>query len=423
MLIFTKVLSFIFQKLYDLGISFYFIAIYIASIFNKKADLFLQGRKLNVNDSFESSKKRIWVHCSSLGEFEQARTIIDQLKKDGFFIILTFFSPSGFEIRKKYSNADLVCYLPFDFKKNAINFINTIKPDLVIWTKYDFWFNILNEVYIRNIPIILIAAHFRKEQLFFKWYGKWYLSILKVFHTIFVQDETSKKLLNSKNIESTIGGDPRFDRVYSIASLHKNLDIIQQFISHNKSIVFGSTWKKDIEVCKEFIDHKIKDNYKIIIAPHNVNNEEIQFIENSFQNQTLCYSNFNPNNEKPILIIDNVGSLSHIYRYSSWAYVGGGFDHSIHNILEVVAHGKAVVFGPNFKRSREANELLQLKCAFTIFNAKELTEVGNILENTEKINEINQKNNEYISKNIGATKKVIELIRNTFSKPFQHHKS
>ncbi len=416
-------LSFIIQKLYNLGIRVYFIAIYITSKFNKKAALFIEGRRSKITAPIDSTKKRIWVHCSSLGEFEQARPIIERLKEDGFFIIVTFFSPSGYEVRKNYPNTDIISYLPFDFKKDIIDFLNIINPDIVLWTKYDFWFNILNELHLRKIPIILIAAHFRKDQLFFKWYGKWYLSILQNFNTIFVQDETSKNLLKNKNIESVIGGDPRFDRVKTIAEQHINLDLIAQFTSTKKCIVIGSSWKKDIDVCKNLIQKEIMENSKIIIAPHNINSEEIQFIENTFPNQTLRYSNFNSHIDKPILIIDNIGYLSHIYKYSTWAYVGGGFDHSIHNVLEVIAHGKPVVFGPNFKKSKEASELLKLECAYTISNAEELNEVRITLNNIQLVNEKKQKCNEYIIKNIGATNKIIELIHNTFSMPFPHHKS
>jgi len=357
---------------YELGIRTYKTAIHAASLFNPKAKLWVKGRieifeflQKNISDE----DKIIWVHAASLGEFEQGRPIIEAIKEKHkeYKILLTFFSPSGYEVRKNYTFADIVCYLPIDTAKNAHKFINIVKPNKVFFVKYEFWKNYLKTLYKNKIPVYLVSGIFRKEQLFFKSTGKSYRKILNYFEHFFIQNQVSGNLLKSIDINNyTVCGDTRFDRVIDIAKSSKEFKEIAEFTENSKVIVAGSTWEKDEEILIDYINKN--RNVKLIIAPHEIKEQNLQRIENNLKQTVVRYSKIKEVNPKDysVLIIDNIGMLSAVYKYGQVAYIGGGFGAGIHNILEAAVYGMPVLFGPKYQKFDEAKELIKLGGAFSI---------------------------------------------------------
>ncbi len=422
---------------YNIGIFFYRLSIFIASFFNEKAKKWIAGRrdvfekieeKFN-NQRTANNEQIIWFHCASLGEFEQGRPLIEKLKTENskLKILVTFFSPSGYEIRKNYKGADYVFYLPMDSKANAEKFLEIINPSIAVFVKYEFWFHYLSELNKRRVPTFLISANFREEQIFFKWYGSFFRQMLKFFTHIFVQNENSKKLLEKINIQNvSVSGDTRFDRVFSTMQASEEIPLIEKFKNGKKLLIAGSTWEEDEKIISNLksqispqndgVRNFVRTNLKLIIAPHEVNEKNIQRIVGLFPN-SIRYSHLTTtNNEQQItnscLIIDNVGMLSRLYRYGDIAYVGGAFGKSLHNILEPAAFGLPVLFGPNHQKFREAAELIEKGGAFSIANSKELNKKIKFLLHDEMILKIaSEMSRNFVRSNIGATQKIMEKIQ------------
>lgn len=411
--------------IYSIFIRLYSFAILIASVFNHKARLFVRGRKnifKKIKQNIDKSQQIVWFHCASLGEFEQGRPVIEELKRKfpKYKILLTFFSPSGYEIRKNYKEADYVFYLPIDTKKNAAKFIKAVNPKIVFFVKYEFWYHYLNILNKKNIPVYIFSAIFRKNQLFFKSYGSFYRKMLQKFNFLFVQNIESKKLLNSINITNVeITGDTRFDRVYSIASQAKDIPIINAFKQDKKIIIAGSTWKPDEELLIQFINSEKKDELKYIIAPHEIFIENIERIEKSINKKVIRYSQANEQNvlDAQVIIIDNIGLLSSLYKYGDIAYIGGGFGKGIHNVLEAATFGLPLVFGTNYHQFNEAVQLINLKAAFVVNNFFDLNKILNsLLTNEKNLQKAGEISKNYVVSNLGATSRILAMCNKNLSK-------
>lgn len=410
---------------YKTGIFFYSILIHIYSIFNEKARFFVLGRKNwkeILTQKIDRNAKYIWFHCASLGEFEQGRPVIEELKEQfpKYKILLTFFSPSGYEIRKNYPLADVVAYLPMDTKQNASTFLNIVKPEKAFFVKYEFWYFYISELKKRNIPLYIISAIFRENQQFFKntpW-GKWFRKMLKRVDHLFVQNEKSGELLKTIGISDfTISGDTRFDRVAAIAKVSKDIPIVEKFRGNLMLIIAGSTWKPDEELLAAFINQS--SNIKFIIAPHEVSSANINRIQQLLKNQAVLFSKVNETeiDRFQVLIIDSVGLLSSLYRYGNIAYIGGGFGVGIHNILEAATFGLPVIFGPNYKKFKEAIDLTLEGGAISITNSDELLNaLNNLISQKSELEKASEICRNYVAKNVGSTKLIIKKVFNT--KPF-----
>ena len=393
------------NTLYNISIWIFSTAINIASLFNPKAKQWIKGRKgifQKLAGATKDNKDIVWFHCASLGEFEQGKPIIEgyKIKHPTHKILLTFFSPSGYEIRKNYDEVDWVFYLPADTKKNAKKFINIVNPIKVIFIKYEFWFNYMAECKKQNIPFYSLSSIFRKEQSFFK-YDFFAQQLNNVSH-FFVQDNNSKELLQKIGFSNcTVAGDTRFDSVINNTQNAISIPLIEKFSENKTTIICGSTWPKDEVLLAKYI--KENPNYKYIIAPH-----EMQHI-NELKKQTnaLLFSKVDSTNisNSNVLIIDSIGILSNIYKYGNLAYIGGGFGSGIHNILEAVAYGLPVVFGPNYQKFNEATELIKQKGAISISNYTELTSAVNFFSAFDK-----SIATEYIQENSGATDAILNQL-------------
>jgi 3-deoxy-D-manno-octulosonic-acid transferase len=406
--------------LYQLSIQIYTLAIRLASIFNPKAKLWIAGRK----DIFQKLEQQlagntyplIWLHCASLGEFEQGRPIIESIKEQlpETRILLTFFSPSGYEVRKNYAGADYIFYLPADTVGNAKRFIKIANPKAVIFIKYEFWFNYIQQLNKKNIPIIIVSAIFRPTQHFFKSYGGWFRKGLAKISHFYVQTEESATLLQSIGITNvTISGDTRFDRVASIAAQCKSFPLIEQFKGDHKIFLAGSSWPIDESLINACYHKKL--DLKYIIAPHEVHEEHIKAIEKLFSGATLRYSQANATNisQAEVLIIDSIGILSHLYQYAYMAYIGGAFGKGLHNILEAATFGKPVIFGPNYEKFKEAKDLIAKEGAFCIHNAEELiNETSRLLSNDRAYKSASQQCLTYVNSMKGATQLIVAAICN-----------
>ncbi len=408
--------------LYELGLVIFRFLLIVASPFNGKAKLWINGRKkllphISLKLSNEKREKRIWVHAASLGEFEQGRPIIEHIKKSRpeYVIILTFFSPSGYEIRKDYEFADYVFYLPEDTARNAKKFIDILRPEMALFIKYEYWYNHLMYLKKKAIPVYMVSAIFRKNHIFFKWYGFWYRKMLKAIKYFFVQNETSKHLLNKLGYTNvSVGGDTRFDRVVEIAEKAEKYPEIEKFKGFNKILIAGSTWKEDEEILIEYINNNNNKNWKYIIAPHEIHERNIRRIENALQKSSVKYSEAKKVNlsEKDVLIINNVGILSSIYQYGDIAYIGGGFNTGIHNILEPATFGLPVIFGPDYTDFQEAHDLIGMGGAYSIKNKKKFTRIINKLITNNLIKQKGGICKNYIEEKKGATFKIVNWILN-----------
>lgn len=368
--------------LYNLSMGLYSVAIRLAAPFNEKARLWVKGRKNifgQMSEKIDGSKPVAWFHSSSLGEFEQGRPVIEafRAKYPEYAILLTFFSPSGYEIRKNYAGADYVFYLPADTLRNARRFMQIVNPKVALFVKYDFWYNYLNQLNMRNIPTYVFSSIFRPQQTFFKWYGGWYRKMLKFFTILFVQDENSKRLLASIGINNVqIGGDTRFDRVYDLVQQAKPQPLIEKFVGDSKVLVAGSTWIGDEQLlCRYANEHKIK----MIIAPHETTEANVGRVESYCSGVVAKYTDAQ-NCESvlenaQVLIINCIGLLSSLYRYGQVAYIGGGFGKGIHNTLEAATYGVPVVFGPKYQKFREACQLIERGAGTSISDYAQLETV------------------------------------------------
>lgn len=416
--------------IYSLFIQLYSLSVRVISPFNAKAMFWLQGRR-NIFAAIATAlandnNSRIWIHCSSLGEFEQGRPLIEALKKDypQYSIVLTFFSPSGYEHEKNYKGADHIFYMPLDSKKNAQRFFDLVQPKLVLFIKYEFWYYHLREAKKRNIPLLLVSAVFRDSQTFFKWYGSFHRKLLKYFTWLFVQNETSLVMLQKINFQNaSISGDTRFDRVLEVANNFKPVLGIEEFCADKKVIVAGSTWLED----DEELDHYVNTHpeYHFIIAPHDIGEVRLNECEKLYHH-SIRYSGYikqtfnqksTDNNEKSstfnTLIIDNIGMLKYLYRYATICYVGGGFGgDGVHNVLEAAVYAKPVLFGPVYEKYAEAVELEKEGGAFSVNNAIELEGTFNeLLNDTSTYEEAAANAGKYVQSKTGATENVMKYIQ------------
>ncbi|MCF6365436.1 MAG: 3-deoxy-D-manno-octulosonic acid transferase [Bacteroidales bacterium] len=403
---------------YIISVFLYSLLIKVASVFNKKAKLRNNGIKSTFKtiENF-NPKKIIWVHCASLGEFEQGRPLIEKIKKEKpeYQIALSFFSPSGYEVRKNYKYADIVFYLPDDSKKNAKKLIQLLKPELAFFIKYEFWYQYLSELNKNNIPVYLVSGIFRKNQIFFKPYGGFYRKILHNFKCLFVQNELSKQLLKSIDITDVkVTGDTRFDRVFELSKNRNEIEIIEKFKENSFVLIAGSTWKPDDEIIIKFFNQN-KPGIKLILAPHEIKSENISRIIRMFDYRVLKYSEANLQNisEANILLIDNIGLLSSLYYYADISYIGGGFGKGIHNTLEAAVFGMPIIFGPKYGKFDEAKELIKQNAAFSIRNYQEFSEI------TDKLvidSELRAKSGTsaklFVTNNIGAAEKILTSALN-----------
>ena len=400
---------------------FVFVATFflkIATIFSKKIKLFVDGRKKTFHKiSSLKNAKTIWFHAASLGEFEQAIPIIEELKKNykSYKILVTFFSPSGYEIRKNYELADVVCYLPLDSKANAQKFIEIVDPKMAIFIKYEFWPNFLNELKKKEIPTILISGILREKQLFFKWYGGFMRKSLGAFHHFFVQNTISKELLKSVNFtNTTVAGDTRFDRVSKILNQDNSLGFISEFKNNQYTIVAGSTWQEDEELLVNYINNNASENEKFIIAPHNIKSDAILELQKSIHKKTVLFSDKIDKNlkEYQVFIIDTIGILTKIYAAADVAYVGGGLKTGLHNILEPATFGIPVIIGHKFSKFQEAVDLVKIGGCISIKNQAELNENFITLKNDANYRSLTGNiNKKYIEDNLGATKLIMNYLK------------
>ncbi len=405
--------------LYKLAVYIYHLMIWLAAPFNGKARLFVRGRRnwlLKLQRQIDSGARYIWVHCASLGEFEQGRPLIEAIRVNHpeYKIILTFFSPSGYEIRKKYPFADIVSYLPPDSRRNARLFISAIKPEKVLFVKYEFWYHYITEIQRRAIPLFLVSGIFRENQVFFSpmpW-GKWFRKILSGFTHFFVQDENSARLLKITGIEKfTISGDTRFDRVATIAKSAKDIPVVDKFIAGKPAIVAGSTWKPDEEMLAGFINNN--HSVKWIIAPHEVTPENVDKLERLLKKPSVRLSLANPLeiHYYDVIIVDSIGLLSSLYRYGKIAYIGGGFSKGIHNILEAATFGLPVVFGPKYKKFREACDLIHEGGAFPVHSPDELENtLLRLISDAKLLEKASLASKVYVKNNRGATQLIVNQI-------------
>lgn len=403
--------------LYNIGIRTYTLAIRLASPFNEKAALWIKGRKniqKKISTVNKGSHRLVWFHAASLGEFEQGRPVMEALKKEqpDTRILLTFFSPSGYEIRKNYAGADYIYYLPADTPRNARHFIESVQPDAAVFVKYEYWYNYLNQLNKRHIPTYLISAIFRKEQPFFKTWGGLHRKMLHFFTRMFIQDEESARLLSSIGIQAfEQTGDTRFDRVKQIADTAQDIDKVAHFLNGAPAVVCGSTWPPDEELLLDYINRDNTD-FKWIIAPHEIGENHIRTILGKCQKKVIRYTQDEAGEtDAKVLIIDCIGLLSSIYRYGKIAYIGGGFGVGIHNTLEAAVYGIPVIFGPRYQKFNEAVRLIQQGGAFNIHNKTELDELLDSLLQDQAITETaGRQALAYVNSQLGATAIIMKYL-------------
>ena len=407
--------------LYNLVVQFAGFLLKTISHFSPKIKLFVDGRKAVfqiLEQKIKPTDDTIWFHAASLGEYEQGLPVIEAIKKQfpSHKIVLTFFSPSGFEVRKSNIFADVTVYLPLDSKKNAQQFLKLVHPDLAFFIKYEYWPNYLAELKKLNIKTYLVSGILRKNQLFFKWYGCFYREALDAFTYFFVQNETSKKLLQQLGKTNVaVSGDTRFDRVATILEKDNSLNFISDFKDNTLTIVVGSSWPKDEDLIANFINSN-KFNVKFIIAPHNIKEEQIQNLKNSITKKTVLFSEKEGQNlaDFDVFIIDTIGILTKIYSYADIAYVGGGFGNpGVHNLLEPATFGIPIITGPNYSHFPEATALVNLEGCDVIKNEKELEEaLSNLIQNNVIRNEKGHICSTFVQMNKGATAMILKHIIN-----------
>ena len=405
------------KLLYNIGIFIFTAITHLIAPFNSKASLLVNGRRKwaeKIREKIMPEDRRIWIHCASLGEFEQGRPVVEAIKKKipDMKIILTFFSPSGYEIRKNYPGADCIIYLPSDMPGNAKKFVSLVNPELVIFVKYEFWNNFISVLYNSNIRLYLISAIFRPQQHFFKWYGSFFRIMLKKFSRIFVQDQRSHDLLSAIGLENiSLAGDTRFDRVVQITETAKDIIQLEQFRGDEKLFLAGSSWRQDEEIIAEYVN-MFPERMKWVFAPHEIDKSNIERLEKLFNVSVTKFSEFNENSAGArVLIIDNIGMLSSAYKYAYIAAIGGGFGKGIHNILEPACWGIPVMFGPEHKNFREAVDLINENGAMTFDSFGNFTDIldkwlsdGPFYLRSAKSALF------YIKNNTGATVKILQEI-------------
>lgn len=408
--------------MYSLVIHLYSLIVELLSPFHKKARMMRLGQwKTNstLRDKIDKNAKYIWFHAASLGEFEQGRPMIERIKLEypEYKILLTFFSPSGYEVRKNYTGADVICYLPFDTPYRVKKFLNLANPTIAIFIKYEFWANYLSELNRRKIPVYIISAIFRKEQLFFKWYGKSYRKVLKYYKHLFVQDEASRELLEEYGVTNvSVCGDTRFDRVLAVQEQARQLPIIERFIKNGGTkeritLVAGSSWPQDEEILLRYFNKH--PEMKLIIAPHEIHREHLMYIESLLRRPSIRLSEAIEHDvcKSDCLIIDSFGLLSSIYRYGDIAYVGGGFGVGIHNVLEAAVYGIPVVFGPKYHKFKEAKDLIAVGGGFPVMNAEQYAQrMDEFLKSPQVLNDAGKSAGDFVKGNVGATNRILKEL-------------
>lgn len=403
------------RLIYDLGIRIYYLLILVASLFNPKAKQWIRGRKglfSRIAREVDPSEPVIWFHCSSLGEFEQGRPVIELIRRErpDKKILLTFYSPSGYEIRKDYPGADHIFYLPLDTRKNVKRFLDLITIEQAFFVKYEFWYHFLSTMHHNKIPVYLISGIFRKNQVFFKWYGSWYRKILGMFDHLFLQQKSSLELLGSIGIKhASVSGDTRFDRVFEIAQDVGSNERFSTFCKNSSCVIAGSTWPADEEILCRYINES-GSSVKWILVPHEIHASHIQQLKHSITKKTLIYSESGENDspDAEVLIIDTIGLLSSLYQYGELAYIGGGFGKGIHNTLEAATFGLPVIFGPRFNKFTEAKELVQAGAAFPVHDYAELKEILNrLFKDPEMLKTSGKIASDYVSSKLGASRLIV----------------
>ncbi|MFH1000129.1 MAG: glycosyltransferase N-terminal domain-containing protein [Bacteroidota bacterium] len=405
--------------LYSVFVLLYGFGIQLISVFNAKAALWVKGRKTlfkEIEEKLSTNKKPIiWMHAASLGEFEQGRPVLESIKQQfpGYALVLTFFSPSGYEVRKNYPNADFVFYLPLDTPKNAKLFLEIVPASLVIFIKYEYWYNYLKEIEKKKIPMVIISAIFRKKQIFFSFYGSWFLNHLKQIDWFFVQNQESLNLLNKVGIlQCSISGDTRFDRVAQVASLASTNPILEQFKGNSKLLLVGSSWPKD-----ETLIYPLLAKFpelKIVIAPHLIDEKHIKLIKKHTAEKHIRYSEAKSNNvkQKQVLIVDNFGLLSALYLYADFTYIGGGFGAGLHNTLEAATFGMPIFIGPNYKKFQEAVDLVELKAIKVIEDSNDLEiALHHLLSNPELCLKKAALARNYVKAKTGAANQILDFLK------------
>jgi 3-deoxy-D-manno-octulosonic-acid transferase len=400
---------------YQISVYLYYLAIVFASPFNPKAKKWLKGRK-NIFEKLKTinSDNLYWFHCASLGEFEQAKPIIEKLKltDPSIKILLTFFSPSGYEIGSNYQFSDYTFYLPLDTSNNAKRFIALVKPKKAFFIKYEFWYHFLFQLNTKNIPTYLVSGVFRKKQLFFKWYGNTHRKMLAFFTFFFVQNEKSKTLLNQLGYNNVmISGDTRLDRVYKNSLNPETPPLVKKFTSNKKTLIVGSSWPEEEKIINEYIK-SAKEDFRFIIAPHDVSPKHIKKIEKLIANDYIKYSDatYDTIGDYKILIIDNIGILANTYQFTDIAFIGGGYSGALHNVLEPASFGNVILFGPKHEKFHEAEELLTNQIAYEVKYVDDLiAAVNHLLIDDNLINTQNAAK-VYIANGIGATDLILEKL-------------
>ncbi len=405
--------------MYNLGIYLYLLGVAIVSIFNEKVKKMWRGERDAIRvlkEKVDPKAKYVWFHAASLGEFEQGRPLMEQLRRDHpeYKILLTFFSPSGYEVRKNYEGADIITYLPLDTITNARRFLRTIRPVMAFFIKYEFWYNYLHILKHRGVPVYSVSSIFRPGQIFFRWYGKQYAHVLKCFTRFYVQNEISKELLSKIGVTDVqIVGDTRFDRVLQIKEAAKRLPVVEQMVGDSRCFVAGSSWQPDEEIFIPFFkEHK---DWKLVIAPHVIAEDHLQQIEKMLTGRKVMrYSKATEENVKDaeVLIIDCFGLLSSIYQYADVTYVGGGFGVGIHNTLEAAVWDVPVFFGPNNQRFQEAQGLKACGAGLEITGAEDFCRLMQDLVNRPSaVKELGQKAGVFVKHMTGATKKILSDVK------------
>ena len=403
---------------YNLGLILYAWAVRLAALRHKKARLWIDGRRdlfRRMRETIDPEARIIWIHVASLGEFEQGRPIIENLRKTHpeYKILLTFFSPSGYEIRKDYKGADYLFYLPLDTSRNARRFLDIAHPEIAIFVKYEYWLNLLRELRRRKVRTYIVSAIFRRNSIFFRPYGGWWRQALETFDVLFVQNEESKELLASLGFDNVlVAGDTRFDRVAEITRTAKRIDIIDRFKGDNRLFVAGSTWGPD----EELLIRLINDNpeVKFIIAPHEMDEGRIARIIGEVRGGTLRYTQCTSRTgygSRQVLILDTVGILASVYSYATWSYIGGGFGVGIHNTLEAATFGLPVAFGPNYEKFKEARDLVTLGAARSVTDYEQLRDWFTPLRDNEVfLQKTSRIAKDYTTRHQGATSIIIKTI-------------
>ena len=406
------------KLLYNTGIFTYRLLASALAPFNDKANKFTQGRSTiytNIPSTWKDDHRKVaHFHAASLGEFEQARPVIEKFKVafPAFKILLTFFSPSGYEVRKNYTEADYVCYLPFDTATQANKFVEVFNPTISFFVKYEFWYHISKALHKNNTHLVSFSSIFRPNQSFFKWYGKDTRETLELFNYFFVQNDISNALLHSINIErAVVTGDTRFDRVQDLCKYPKELPEIKKFVNNFPCFVIGSSWKEDLEIIAPYLNN-FTQPLKIIIAPHNISEKDLREIEICFSKKSVRYSKLAATSNEDILLLDNMGMLSSVYQFATFCYIGGGFKTGLHNTLEAATYGKPLIIGPHYKKFDEVINLIAMQVCFSVATTEYFGNYFDSLYSDKKLrNEISNKLEEFIKQNLGASEAVVSYCQ------------